>query len=230
MWKGTDKVGGQNNLFRQLSVLCFHIFALPLNQMADRSPTNSNKVIDLVDSSPAPSAKSLTSPLCIARARTTNMLEQGKKSPIKVTKVTCSKQAYAIRKFVDDSDCSSSATDPEDDNLLVTPNVPTPAQRIVHPKTGAVYEMLLARCTNVRRRRNWIGMGGQYRQPNTTSSWHPTKHLLCFLVLSWRRDGPVFIRYQWGRICQGWVLRENCWREKRVNNCHNCLYGFSERY
>ena len=97
-----DKVGGQNNLFRQLSVLCFHIFALPLNQMADRSPTNSNKVIDLVDSSPAPSAKSLTSPLCIARARTTNMLEQGKKSPIKVTKVTCSKQAYAIRKFVDD--------------------------------------------------------------------------------------------------------------------------------
>ena len=37
---------------------------------------------------------------------------------------------------MDDSD----STDPEDDNLLVTPNVPPPAQRIVHPKTGAVYE------------------------------------------------------------------------------------------
>jgi hypothetical protein len=61
------------------------------------------------------------------------MLEQGGKSPIKVTR---SKQAYAKRKFVDDSD----STDPEDDNLLVTPNVPPPAQWIVHPKTGAVYE------------------------------------------------------------------------------------------
>ena len=192
--------------------------------MADRTPTNSsNKVIDLVNSSPASSAKSPTSPLRITRARTTNMLEQGEKSPIKVTR---SKQAHAKRKFVDDSD----STDPEDDNLLVTPNVPTPAQRIVHPKTGVVYEMLLARCTNVRRRRNWIGMGGQYRQPNTTCWRHPTKHLLCFLVSSWRTDGPLFIRYQWGRICQGRVLQENCWREKRVNNCHNCLYGFSERY
>ena len=102
--------------------------------MADRTPTNSsNKVIDLVDSSPASSAKSPTSPLRITRARTTNMLEQGEKSPIKVTR---SKQAHAKRKFVDDSD----STDPEDDNLLVTPNVPPPAQRIVHPKTGAVYK------------------------------------------------------------------------------------------
>ena len=37
---GTDNVGGQNNFFRELSVLYSHIFAvLELNQMADRIPT-----------------------------------------------------------------------------------------------------------------------------------------------------------------------------------------------
>ena len=90
-------------------------------------------IIDMGDS-PSPSSS-----LRITRAKGSVMLESGEKTPIKCTKPTKNKQGK--RKFVDDSWAdSSSATDPEDDNLLVTPNLPPPPQPISYPKTGAVYE------------------------------------------------------------------------------------------
>ena len=90
-------------------------------------------IIDLANS-PSPSSS-----LRITRAKGSVMLESGEKTPIKCTQPTKNKQVK--RKFVDDSSASSSSgTDPEDDNLLVTPNLLPPSSWITHPKTGAVYE------------------------------------------------------------------------------------------
>ena len=50
------------------------------------------------------------------------------------TKAALQTKPIGKRKYVDESD-KSSATDPEEDNLLVTSNIPPPPQRITHYKT-----------------------------------------------------------------------------------------------
>ena len=102
-----------------------------------------DKLIDLVDSPLATPTKKVES-MRLTRSKTTVMQESGEKAkPISsVSNQRKRVQAKGKRKFVDESeDERSSATDSEeDDNILVTPNIPPPTQHIRHPKTGAVYE------------------------------------------------------------------------------------------
>ena len=106
-------------------------------------------IMDLVGSptskpsklSPAntPTIKTLGT-LRITNFKSSKMIESDAKLPPLRTKVTPQSTQTGKRKYVDESDESSSETDPEEDNVLVTCNVPPPAQRITHPNTGAVYE------------------------------------------------------------------------------------------
>ena len=110
---------------------------------------NNIDIVDLVDSptskpsklSPAntPTIKTLGT-LRITNFKCSKMIESDAKLPPLRTKVMPQSTQTGKRKYVDESDQSSSETDPEEDNVLVTCNVPPPAQRITHPNTGAVYE------------------------------------------------------------------------------------------
>ena len=95
---------------------------------------NNIYIVDLVDSptskpsklSPAntPTIKTLGK-LRITNFKSSKMIESDAKLPPLRTKVTPQSTQTGKRKYVDES---SSETDPEEDNVLVTCNVPPPAQ------------------------------------------------------------------------------------------------------
>ena len=114
---------------------------------------NNIDIVDLVDSptskpsklSPAntPTIKALGT-LRTTKFRSSRMIESDAKLPPlkralpQKTKAMPQSTPTGKRKYVDESDESSSEKDSE--FVLVTCNVPPPAQRITHPNTGAVYE------------------------------------------------------------------------------------------
>ena len=131
----------------------------------EHTPANSN-IIDLVDS-PPPQQKSCIPVLQLSqrlknaqldaansRGKPKIMIEKFgnyenkvKRNPSAIgnyeNDVKRNPSANNKRKYVDESDpeTPSESNDTEDDgDILVTSKLPPPGQRIVHPKTGAVYE------------------------------------------------------------------------------------------